>query len=444
MTRPTKFFLCTALICLGLSMVTNLGQLLYATRAEAGRIRLSPGRRLNLIQRVFQTIQEQYVEGEKARDETALIHGGVEGMLKALDDPYTRFMKPQNYSEMRTESKGEFGGLGIVIGVREGHVTVISPIAGTPAYEKGVQAGDLIVKINGEPVDDLSLNQVVDQLRGKVGTDVEVTFFRPGLRKLLPITITRANIPLPGVRSTLLAGGIGYAYAPSFTEKTAEEIEAAITGWEKGELNGFILDLRSNPGGLLDAAIGVCQIFLGPGTIVSVKNRAGTEKRFKTYNKPHGDWPLVVLIDEGSASASEIVAGAIRDNKRGLLLGTKSFGKGSVQTVLPLVDGSALALTTAYYYTPAGELIHKKGIKPHVSVSLRPLNTAQVIELRQMRSRLFEEPSLDPEVRKVAADEAFEKLRPLDDQLAAAYELLIQSPRVRDLQVPTEEGGKDR
>jgi carboxyl-terminal processing protease len=438
MKRTTKIFLSTSLACLAVSFAVNVGVLLlWSADASAGKIRLRQNRELDLVDRVYRAIREQYVEKEKARDETALIHGGVEGMLKALDDPYTRFMRPQNYSEMRTESKGEFGGLGIVIGMRDGHVTVISPMSGTPAYKKGVQAGDLIVKINGEPVEGLSLNQVVEQLRGKVGTKVEVTLFRPSLRQLIPVEITRAKIPLPGVRTALLPGNVGYAYAPSFTEKTALEIEEALSGWEKEDLAGFILDLRSNPGGLLDAAVAVCQIFLGPGTIVSVKNRVGTEKKFQTFERKHGNWPLVVLIDEGSASASEIVAGAIRDQNRGLLLGKKSFGKGSVQTVIPLVDGSALALTTAYYYTPSGELIHKKGIEPHISVQLRPLTTDEVIKLRTTRSRLLGEPTLDEDGKEqepLSTAEVFTQLKPLDAQLAAAHELLTQAGLVRELE----------
>jgi carboxyl-terminal processing protease len=393
-------------------------------RAHAGKIRLRSHRELDLLSKVFQTIRKNYVDKDKAKDQTSLIYGGVEGMIKALDDPYTRFMRPRPFTEMKTESKGEFGGLGIVIGMRDGHVTVISPMAGTPAYKKGVQAADIIVKVNGETVEDLTLNQVVDLLRGKVNTKVEVTFFRPSLRKLIPIEIIRANIPLPGVRSVMLPGRIGYAYAPSFGQKTAVELEKAISSWEKDGLKGFILDLRSNPGGLLDAAVSVGRIFLGPSTIVSVRNRDGAEMTYKSFRRRHQRWPLVVLIDEGSASASEIVAGAVRDNHRGVLVGAKSFGKGSVQTVLPFVDGSAMALTTAYYYTPSGELIHKKGIQPHISVPMKPLTTDKLIELRQMRARLMEEPSLDPKAKKMSTSEVYETLAPLDPQLSAAVNLI--------------------
>ena len=438
MKRSARLVLSTSLVFLAASMVLNLFFLtLDVSKAHAGKIRLDSRRELDLLYRVFRAVQEQYVDGDKARDETKLVYGSVEGMLKSLDDPYTRFMKPTTFTDMKTESKGEFGGLGIVIGMRDGHVTVISPMADTPAYEKGVQASDIIVKVDGETVEGMDLNQVVDMLRGKVGTKVDVTFFRPTLRKLFDLEIVRARIPLPGVRATKLPGNIGYAYLPGFTEKTAEELEEAIAKWEQdGPLTGLVLDLRSNPGGLLDAAVEVGRVFLGPATIVSVKNRAGSEMTYKSFRRRHQPWPMVVLIDEGSASASEIVAGAVRDNKRGLLLGTKSFGKGSVQTVLPLVDGSALALTTAYYYTPSGELIHKKGIEPHIKVELKPLTTDDLIELRQMRAQLMEEPSLDPDAKKMSTAEVYEKLAPLDPQLEAAVELLrgsllIQESRTR-------------
>ncbi len=437
MKRRTKLFLSTSIACLFLSFALNVLLVTVGVgEAHAGRMRLSTSQELALIQKVYRAIQGQYVDKDKAKDKTALIHGGVEGMLKSLKDPYTRFMRPQNYSEMKTESEGEFGGLGIVIGMRDDHVTVISPMAGTPAYKQGVQAGDIIAKINGEPVDGLSLNQVVEQLRGKVNTEVEVTFFRPSLRKLIPIKITRAKIPLPGVRAALLPGRIGYTYAPSFGQKTAVEIEAAVNEWEKEGISGFILDLRSNPGGLLDAAVDVGKIFLDKGSIVSVKNRAGTEKTFRNYSRKHKNWPLIVLIDEGSASASEIVAGAIRDNGRGILLGNKSFGKGSVQTVIPLIDGSALALTTAYYYTPSGELIHKKGIEPHISVPHRALTTDKLLELRKIRSQLLDEPTLDPGEEKLNTSEAFEKLKPLDGQLSAAYDLILNGAQLRNLAAP--------
>lgn len=434
MKRSTKLLLSTSLTFLFLSLGLNVLVLTVGVgKAHAGKIRLRSNRELDLLYKVYQAIRENYVDRDKAKDKTALIHSGVEGMVRGLDDPYTRFMRPQGFSDMKTESKGEFGGLGIVIGMRDGHVTVISPMAGTPAYEKGVQAADIIVKVNGEPVDDLDLNQVVDLLRGKIGTKVEVTFFRPSLRKLFPVEIIRAKIPLPGVRAVMLPGRIGYAYAPSFAQKTAAELEKAIDQWEKEGLAGFVLDLRSNPGGLLDAAVSVGRIFLGPSTIVSVRNRAGAEMTYKSFRRRHDPWPMVVLIDEGSASASEIVAGAIRDNQRGLLVGSKSFGKGSVQTVLPMADGSALALTTAYYYTPSGELIHKKGIQPDISVSMKPLTTDELIELRQMRARLMEEPSLDQKAEKMTTAEIYQTLAPLDPQLSAAVELLRGSRRIQSL-----------
>lgn len=433
MKRSQKLLLVSSLVFLGMSFTLNLA---FLSKAVAGKMPLRSGRELKLIYQVFRAVQDRFVEEDKAKDRTNLIHSGIEGMLTALDDPYSRFMRPVAYKDMRTESKGEFGGLGIVIGMRDGHITVISPMSGTPAYKAGVQAGDIIVKVDDEPVDELSLNQVVELLRGVVDTSVEVTFFRPSLRKLLPIKITRAKISLPGVRSAFLEGGIGYAYAPGFNEKTAQDLEARIEEWEPKGLNGFVLDLRSNPGGLLDAAVAVSRLFLGPGTIVSVKDRRGRKMEYKSFHQKYKPWPLVVLIDEGSASASEIVAGAIRDNHRGLLLGNKSFGKGSVQTVLPLSDGSAMALTTAYYYMPSGELIHKKGVHPHIKVSLKPLTTEQLIDLRNLRSRLVDDPTLDAEAEDNDPNRVYEKLAPLDPQLQAAVELLRGSQMLSEEDIP--------
>ncbi len=424
MSRIARLLLTTSCIFLAFSFALNLFFLgSSVNQAHAGKLQLSFQRDLDLVQRVFRGIQEHYVEPEIAKDKTALIHGGVEGMIRALKDPYSRFMPPEGFDDMKTESAGEFGGLGIVIGVRDERVTVIAPIADTPADKQGVLAGDIIVRVDGEPIDNLDLQAVVDLLRGKVGTPVEVTFFRPATRKLITVKIVRAKIPLPSVRSAMLPGGIGYCYAPGFTQKTAPDLQAQLEGFEAKGMKGFILDLRSNPGGLLEAAVAMSKLFLDKGKIVSVKDRAGTENSFMSYRSPLKPWPMVVLINEGSASASEIVAAAIRENERGVLLGGRTFGKGSVQTVIPLQDGSAMALTTAYYYTPSGKLIHKKGIPPDIAVDARPLSTEELIELRELRGQLFAEPSLERK-EVLPVEKIVERLAELDSQLGEALGIL--------------------
>lgn len=425
MKRSTKLLIGSSLAFLAISFCLNvvfLGKAM-APSAHAGRIRLQGRSELGLLEHVFRGIQQHYVDADKAKDREALLHGGVEGMIRALDDPYSRFMPPEAFTEMRTESSGEFGGLGIVIGMREGRVTVISPMADTPAYRKGVQAGDIVVRVDDEPIEGMGLSEVVDILRGKVGTKVKVTLFRPSVRKLIPVEIVRAKIPLPSVRSAYFEGDIGYAYAPGFTNRTAQDLEEAIEGFEARGMKGFVLDLRSNPGGLLDAAVAVSKLFLAKGKIVSVRDRQGQENTFTSFRARFRPWPLVVLINEGSASASEIVAGAVKDNGRGLLLGAKTFGKGSVQTVVTLRDGSAMALTTAYYYTPSGALIHKKGIPPDIPVSAKPLSTDEILELRNLRARLFSEPSLE-ERDAMDPDQVYAELSQLDPQLREAVEVV--------------------
>jgi len=326
---------------------------------------------LELFSDAVSIIRSDYVEEPPSKD---LIYGALKGMLSSLD-PYSQFMDPDMYNEMKIETEGEFGGIGIEITIKDNLLTIISPLDGTPADKVGLKAGDKIVKIENEITRDLTLLEAVKKLRGKPGTKVNITVLREAEKKLLDFTIIRSIIKIDSIKKAeVIDDDIGYIRLVEFQEKTHKELEKNLRDLEKKEIKGLILDLRNNPGGLLDASVEVGRKFLGDGkTIVSTKGRVENQNfMFKSKNKkPHADYPMVVLINGGSASASEIVAGAIQDHKRGIIMGTKSFGKGSVQTVVPLSDGSAVRLTTSKYFTPDGHSIHEKGIIPDIIVEYK-------------------------------------------------------------------------
>ena len=321
---------------------------------------------LKLFADVLEIVRKQYVEKIDARK---LIHGALKGMLASLD-PHSQFMSPDLYGELQIQSQGHFGGLGMVVTRKNNFLTVISPLEDTPASRAGIEAGDIIIKIESEPTENMTLMEAVKKLRGPEGTPVTITIVRK--RKLLPeITLTRENIKLPAVKGTrMIEDGIGYIRLVEFREETGKELEKALQKLEGEGMKGLILDLRNNPGGLLMAAVVVADKFLPGGKlIVYTRGRTtGSNHEFFARNKPHPNYPLVVLVNGYSASASEIVAGAIQDWKRGVIIGTKTFGKASVQTVIPLSDGSALRLTTAKYFTPQGRSIHDTKIVPDIIV----------------------------------------------------------------------------
>lgn len=328
---------------------------------------------LELFSDTVAIIRSDYVEEAKPKD---LIYGALKGMLSSLD-PYSQFMDPDTYNEMRIETEGEFGGIGIEITIKDDLLTIITPIDDTPAYNVGLKAGDKIVKINGELTRDFTLIEAVKRLRGKPGTNVDVTVLRESERKLLDFTIKRSIIKLDSVKKVdIIDSDIGYIRLVEFQEKTQRQLEDALLELEKKNMKGLILDIRNNPGGLLDAAVEAAEEFLEKGkVIVSTKGRTQNQNFVFKSKKRNGhiDFPMVILINGGSASASEILAGAIQDHKRGLVLGTKSFGKGSVQTVVPLSDGSAVRLTTSKYFTPNGKSIHGEGISPDITVEYKEL-----------------------------------------------------------------------
>lgn len=360
-----------------------IGFLLFWTggAAMASSTNLTYFKSLDLIRKVLELIKSDYVE--ENIDEQKLIYGAIEGMLKKLDDPYTRFMEPKSFKEMQVETQGEFGGLGIVISIKDRMLTVVSPIDDTPAARAGVLAGDMIIKIDGKDVIDIALHDAVKLLRGPVGSKVVITVLREGEKDSRDFELERQIIKLPSIKYWVIQPDIGYIRLTQFIQTSSEDLEKAMIDLEKNGVKSIILDLRNNPGGLLTSAVEVGRKFIPKGDIVSIKGRDGEENTYSSFFKYHPLLPLIVLINEGSASASEIVAGAVKDNKRGLLLGKKSFGKGSVQTVISLNDGSAMALTTALYYTPSGVNIHKSGILPDIEVDLPKLDESKQEEIRK-------------------------------------------------------------
>jgi len=322
---------------------------------------------LKIFGSVLDLVQRNYVEEIPPKQ---LIYGAVQGMLQSLD-PHSSFMKPEDYKELQIETKGSFTGIGIEISLKDGILTVVSPIEGTPAYEAGLKANDKILKIDDKTTKNMTLIESVKLLRGAKGTKVTISVYREGWRQLKDITLTRDEIPIQSVRSRILEDGYGYIRVSNFQDKTVSELEKALKELEGGKgLKGLVLDLRNNPGGLLDQAVKVADVFLEKGLVVYTDGRMEEQKmRFEAQANRHShDYPIAVLVNEASASASEIVAGALQHHKRAIILGVQTFGKGSVQTIIPLEDGSAVRLTTARYYTPNGRSIQAKGIEPDIEI----------------------------------------------------------------------------
>ncbi|MDD2271681.1 MAG: S41 family peptidase [Desulfuromonadaceae bacterium] len=333
---------------------------------------------IELFTDVMAIIKKSYVEEV---DTKKLVYGAINGMLSSLD-PHSSFMTPETYKEMKIDTKGAFGGLGIEISVKDGVLTVISPIEDTPAFKAGIKAGDMILKIDDKFTKDLNINDAVKRMRGQKGSKVILTIMRDGFDKPKEFPLVRDIIQVKSVRFNLMDGGYGYVRIAQFQEKTDDDLAKALKSMKdeyKKELNGLVLDLRNDPGGLLDQAVKVADHFVQDGKlIVYTEGREKDSKMQFTARKggKEPNYPIVVVINGGSASASEIVAGALQDHRRAIILGTQSFGKGSVQTIIPLSDDSGLRLTTARYYTPNGRSIQAKGITPDITVEAAELSKA--------------------------------------------------------------------
>jgi len=403
-----------AVVLLALGFV--LGSISFAEKEETPD---NLYKELELFSDAMSIIRSDYVEDAKSKD---LIYGAMKGMLASLD-PYSQFMDPDMYQEMKIETEGEFGGIGIVITIKDNLLTIISPIDDTPAHEVGLQAGDKIVKIEDEITRDLTLIEAVKKLRGKPGTDVHVTILREEERKLLDFTITRSIIKIESIKKVeIIEDGIGYIRLIEFQENTHKDLEIGLRKLEKEGMKGFVLDLRNNPGGLLDSAVNVAEKFLEEDkVVVSTKGRVESQNFvFKSKGrKKHLDYPMVILVNSGSASASEIVAGAIQDYKRGIIMGTKSFGKGSVQTVVPLSDGSAVRLTTSKYFTPNGRSIHGEGIMPDIEVEYK--KKPKVEEKEEDNLAVFDELQ---EKKEDKEDEEEKEKTEYDNQILSAVDVL--------------------
>jgi carboxyl-terminal processing protease len=396
---------------------------------------------LKVFTDVIGLLQKEYVEETNSKD---LVNGAIKGMLETLD-PHSAFMPPQMYKEMQEETKGRFEGLGLEITVKDGVLTVVSPIEDTPAFKAGLLAEDQILKIDGALTKNLTLMDSVKRLRGPKGTKVTITIMREGLTKPRDYTLIREVIPIRSVRHELLEKQYGYIRLSQFQEKTDVEFDKALKALEeesKGSLRGLILDLRNNPGGLLDQAVKISDRFIESGLIVSMEGRREEQKmRFNAHAQGTiTRYPLVVLINGGSASASEIVAGAIQDHGRGILLGTQTFGKGSVQTIFPLKDGSGLRLTTAKYFTPSGRSIQAKGIMPDITIKpSRPEEEKEAVvpkmpaekdlerhlEIEKVVPREKEKPKKEESKKEEPKKkEDVKEKKPVDQQLDRALELL--------------------
>ena len=342
---------------------------------------------LKVFAEVLSLVQKNYVEEIKPKD---LVYGAIKGMLNTLD-PHSAFMPPDVYKEVQVDTRGEFGGLGIQIGMKDGRLVVIAPIEGTPADKAGIKAGDFIVKVDNASTKDMTLMDAVNKMRGPKGSKVTLAIQREGMSDLLMITLVREIIKIESVKSKVLEKTLGYIRVSQFQEQTVKDLEKTLDKVQQEiKMEGLILDLRNNPGGLLNSAIGVSEQFLEPGKlVVYIKGRDDRKDEYLSNGKRRSqEYPMIVLVNEGSASASEIVSGALQDWGRAVILGTQTFGKGSVQTLLPLSDGSGLRLTTAKYFTPKGRSIQNMGIQPDIVVNPLPVQGSK--EVQRLREKDLE------------------------------------------------------
>ncbi len=410
-------------------MSLALAPALVSAQAEEAAEPL-PLEQLRTFADIFGRIKANYVEPV---DDKVLLENAIRGMVSGLD-PHSNYLNADDYKDLQVGTKGEFGGLGIEVGMEDGFVKVIAPIDDTPAQRAGVRSGDLIVRLDDTPVKGLSLNDAVKLMRGKPGTSIELTIIRKGEEKPLKISVVRDTIKVTSVKGRLLDKQYGYLRISQFQSHTTSDLLKMLKRLEKeagGSLQGMILDLRNNPGGVLNAAVSVSDAFLKSGLIVYTQGReTDTQLRFEAApDDVLNGAPMVVLVNEGSASASEIVAGALQDQKRAIIMGTQTFGKGSVQTIIPISDSAAVKLTTARYYTPAGRSIQAEGIKPdieleEVKVSKVESNGVKPIKEADLSGHLKNGNSKGAGDKSDAVDTVDETLADKDYQLGEALNLL--------------------
>lgn len=393
---------------------------------------------LQLFTDVLSIVRQSYVEEVPVKD---LIYGAIDGMLASLD-PHSGFMPPDVYKELKIDTRGEFGGLGIEITLKDDVLTIVTPIEDTPAFRAGLQPGDRILKIDNQFTKGMEIMEAVRLMRGAPGTEVTIAVMREGFEKPKDFTLKREVIKIKSVKSKTLEDGFGYVRVTQFQERTATDLERALDSLRKengGTLKGVVLDLRNNPGGLLDQAVDVADLFLDEGLIVYTKGRE-PDAQMEFSAKRSGtepSYPLVVLINGGSASASEIVAGALQDHGRAVILGTQSFGKGSVQTILPLGDDSGLRLTTARYYTPKGTSIQAKGITPDIDVPQAEVKEAADRELfreKDLRNHFDGEQGDKPAKSSAPTDENGGHFRVEEDQ-RSDYQLMRALDLIKGWQI---------
>lgn len=423
------------LICAGAILGATLifGQMVSADDPSQSRPDI-PLNELRTFSEIFGRIKNSYVEPVEDKE---LLQNAIRGMLSGLD-PHSTYLDLEDFKDLREGTSGEFGGLGIEVTMEDGFVRVVSPIDDTPAARGGMQAGDLIIRLDDTPVKGMNLSDAVDIMRGKPGTDLLLTVIREGEDKPLKINLTRAIIKVRSVRHRTLEEGYGYVRISTFQQRTGESLNDALAELKKendGKLNGLVLDLRNNPGGLLNAAVEVSDSFIEKGLIVYTDGRIPDSKqRFSASPRDvlQGA-PIVVLVNGGSASASEIVAGALQDHKRAVILGTKTFGKGSVQTVMPLTDSTAVKMTTARYFTPSGRSIQAEGIVPDITVDRLTVTASDNSEFEPLREQDLSKHisngngKTDAEIAKQAAEAADKEDAPLavtDYALSEALNLL--------------------
>lgn len=429
MSFKSKSFLALTLF-LALAITSAIIGLRFTGDAGAGSA--DEYKELQVFTEVLSAIKHNYVEEVETKD---LVYDALRGMLRSLD-PHSSFMTPEDFKEMKVDTRGEFGGLGIQISIRNGILTVIAPIEDTPAWKAGIEAGDRIVKIEKESTKDMTLHEAVSKMRGKKGTKITISIFRDSFKKPREFSIVRDIIKIKSVKSRMMKDNIGYVKLSQFQERSADDMYKALQGLKKDGAEGIVLDLRNNPGGLLDSAVEISSFFLPRGKmVVYTMDRFGNKDEYKSRSKGFSEKiPMTVLVNQGSASASEIVSGALKDWKRAMIIGVTTFGKGSVQKLIPLSDGAGLRITTSKYYTPSGTSIQNTGIKPDIEVKLalaEGKNGHPVLRESDLEGRLDNEQTEMDDKKKKSDDENNEVAVPLRDlkdeddvQLQRALELL--------------------